>query len=325
MASYKPPADTLFGKIFKNATALFFIVIVSLFAGTFFFFKSNQSQMEDPLQNSKRFGLSQRQYINDHVAEIEVTGGEKHSAVSEGLTDASSSTHTTTDGTPSAKAIKDQSADEIRENLENQLFRKESAAGAETNQTQSFELHVYFAEVSSKGLEMLYQESRVSGQMAHTDFAQGVVNMPMTKILSYRDDFSVYAELSKPLEKNKPLDWFQGLKSAGPEGDIGLNYTIVIKDSPNGREQLEVKISKRYQLNAAEGGTKSFQNIDYIGGGELEGHRGQTYFVAEILSKFPMTSQQEYLMALSPFEIYKSQNFLNGKTFSVFFYTIENK
>lgn len=333
MANYKPPADTFIGKILKNATAVFFIVVIALFAGTFYFFKTNRTQNENVGQGYKKSGLlSQRQYINSTSPEIEVTGEQKGEAGGIGSQASESppsvtSTHNEAN-VDAAKDIKNQSPEEIREHLENQLFRKEAGTKDEPPVAiAKYEVKVYFAEVSSKGMDMLYQEARANGQMANTDFAQGVINMPMTRVLSYRDDFNVYSELSKTVEKNKPIDWFQGLKSAGIDGDIGITHAVTIKDSPNGRLQLEVKISKRFQVGGQHSGAKSFQNADFIGGGEfeIESTRTQTFYMAEILSKFPMSSQQEYLMAISPFEIYKSQNFLGGKTFSVFFYTIENK
>lgn len=330
MASYKPPADTFVGKILKNATAVFFIVIVALFAGTFYFFKTNRTQQESAGDGYKNSGLlSQRQYINDESPEIEVTGGMKRES-SGADTQASELAQTAgpdATGADGTKDIKNQTPEEIREHLESQLFRKEAGSKDEAANLTKFEVKVYFAEVSSKGIDMLFQEARANGQMANTDFAQGVINMPMTRVLSYRDDFNVYSELSKTVEKAKSVDWFQGLKSAGPDGDVGITHSISVKDSPNGRLQLEVKISKRFQVGGQASGAKSFQNTDFIGGGEfeIEAGRTQTFYMAEILSKFPMSSQQEYLMAISPFEIYKSQNFLGGKTFSVFFYTIENK
>lgn len=331
MVTYKPPAETIVSKIFKNATAVFFIVVVSLFAGTFFFLKSNRGTTETITREAKKFGLSQRQYISGQGTQVEVTGGLSGNSDDPAATANGTQSAASTDaggskaaGAAGSKDIKDQSQDEIRAHLESQLFRKPSPTEDPTSKT--YELHVYYAEVSAKGLDLLFQESRVSGQMSNTDFAQGVINMPMSRVLTYRDDFSVYTEVTKQIEKNKPVEWFQGLKSAGAEGDVGLNYTIVLKDSQNGRLQLESKVSKRFQTGNQDAQTKSFQNTDYIGGGELaDNGRGQTYFMAEILTKFPMTSQQEYLMAMSPFEIYKSQNFAGGKTFSVFFYTIENK
>lgn len=331
MASYKPPADTLIGKILKNATAVFFIVVVALFAGTFYFFKTNRAQQDGLGQGYKKSGLlSQRQYINEDSPEIEVTGDVKGESSGTG-TQASEVPPPTAATEPAVseelKDIKNQTPEEIREHLESQLFKKDTGAKDEAAAMTKYDVKVYFAEVSSKGIDMLYQEARANGQMVNTDFAQGVINMPMTRVLSYRDDFNVYTELSKTVEKNKPLDWFQGLKSAGADGDIGITHTLTIKDSPNGRLQLDVKISKRFQVGGQSSGAKSFQNTDYIGGGEfeIESGRTQTFYMAEILSKFPMAAQQDYLMAISPFEIYKSQNFLGGKTFSVFFYTIENK
>ena len=321
MSTFKPPADTFFAKVLKNATVLFFIVVLGLFAGTFFFYKSTKSK-EDALQGeSRRSSLSQRHYIRDDGRKIEVAG-----TLKPGMADGEPDTQTAEIISNAGKGLKDQSTDEIRANLESQLFKKEggtkeqpSAAG----QSNQFELHVYFAEVSQKGLDMLIQEARANGQMSNTDFAQGVLNMPMAKVLSYREEFSVYSEQTKHLEKNKSSDWFQGLKSAGPDSDIGLLHTAHVKESPNGRIQLDVKITKRYQGNPNEGSAKGFQSSDYVGSGEIE--KDQTYFVSEILSKYPMSLQQEYLTAISPFEIYKSQNFLSGKSFSVFFYTIENK
>ncbi|MBL7558083.1 MAG: hypothetical protein JNM24_19795 [Bdellovibrionaceae bacterium] len=331
MASYKPPADTFVGKILKNATAVFFIVVVALFAGTFYFFKTNRAHKDSVAQGYKKSGLlSQRQYVNDDSPEIEVTGGlkgESSGAGAQASEVAPQSADTTAAVADTSKDIKNQTPDEIREHLENQLFRKEAGGKDESAAIAKYDVKIYFAEVSSKGIDMLYQEARVNGQMANSDFAQGVINMPMTRVLSYRDDFNVYTELSKSVEKNKSIDWFQGLKSAGADGDIGITHTVTIKDSPNGRLQLDVKISKRFQVGGQHSGAKTFQNTDYIGGGEfeIESGRTQTFYMAEILSKFPMASQQDYLMAISPFEIYKSQNFLGGKTFSVFFYTIENK
>ena len=330
MASYKPPADTFVAKILKNATALFFIVIVALFAGTFYFFKTNRGSHDAASRDSKKFSLSQRQYINDESTQVEVTGGPKEDSNSP-----ASQTPSNTSGTTAAAAgasgaadkdIKNQTPEEIRQHLENQLFRKDAGAKEETA-GRKYELKVYFAEVSTKGIDILYQEARANGQASNTDFAQGVINMPMTRVLSYRDDFNAYTELSKTIEKNKPTEWFQGLKSSGVDSDVGITHTVTLKDSPNGRLQLEVKVSKRFQVGGHDSGAKSYQNLDYVGGGEIdvEAGRTQTYYMAEILSKFPMSAQQEYLTAISPFEIYKSQNFLGGKTFSVFFYTIENK
>lgn len=325
MSTFKPPADTFRGKVLKNATAFFFIVMIGLFAGTFFFYKSTKTKQDILNGEGRKSSLSQRQYISDDGQKIEVTG-----TINPEVSDASSvapkSENISETAPVAAKDIKDQSPDEIRAHLESQLFKKEGSSKELTapgSSTSQFELRVYFAEVSVKGLEMLVQEARANGQMSNTDFAQGVVNMPMTKILSYREDFSVYTELTKHLEKNKGSDWFQGLKSAGPDSDIGVSQNVQIKDSPNGRAQLEVKVTKRYQGRPNEGSTKGFQSIDYVGSAEIE--KEQTYFMAEILSKYPMSSQQEYLTAMSPFEIYKSQNFLSGKSFSVFFYTIENK
>lgn len=318
ISNFKPPADSFAGKILKNATALFFLVMISLFAGTFFFYKSSKSKQDTLDNESRKSSLSRRHYLSEPGETIEVTGNVNTDP------DTTDATVKTDQKSALAKDIKDQSAEEIRENLENQLFRKESTSkDLPTNVSNQYELRIYFAEVSAKGLDMLMQEARASGQSSNTDFAQGVVALPMTKILSYRDDFNVYSELSKHLEKNKASDWFQGLKSAGPDSDIGLSQTLQIKDSSNGRAQLEIKITKRYQANISEGSNKGFHTLDYIGSGEVD--KDQTYFMAEILSKYPMSSQQEYLIAISPFEIYKSQNFLGGKTFSVFFYTIENK
>lgn len=317
MSTFKPPAETLIGKILKNTTTLFFIVMVGLFAGTFFFFKATQQKKESFINDNRRSSLSQRQYINSQEQKIEVDGEQKPNS------QIPSTQPSNTENTLAAsKDIKDQSIDEIRENLESQLFKKESTS-KEPAAASQFELRVYYAEVSAKGLDMLFQEARANGQLASIDYSQGVVNMPMTKILSYRDDFSVYSETTKLLEKNKATDWFQGLKSGGPDSDIGISQSAQIKDSPSGRTQLELKISKRYQVNPREGSEKRFQTVDYIGAGEIE--KQTTYFMAEILSKEPMSSQQDYLISISPFEIYKSQNFLSGKTFSVFFYTVENK
>jgi hypothetical protein len=317
------------GKILKNATAVFFIVIISLFAGTFFFLKANRNQTETVAGDSRKSSLSQRQYLNGDAPEIEVTGSVKGEAASDEPASTPPAGSTVSGSlADSSKDIKDQSAEEIRENLESQLFRKDSSSAAKDDAAPTqYKLHIYFAEVSSKGMDMLFQEARITGQMASTDFSQGVVNMPMTKILSYREDFSVYSEITKNLEKGKSTEWFQGLKSAGPDGDVGITHTITLKDSPNGRLQLDVKISKRFQVGGNETATKNYQVTDYIGGGEvdIEGNRSYTFFAAEILSKYPMTAQQEYLTAISPFEIYKSQNFAGGKTFSVFFYTVENK
>lgn len=325
MSTFKPPAETLMGKVLKNATAVFFIVMISLFAGTFFFYKSSKLKQDVQDNEVKKSSLSQRQYISANEPQIEVAGAEKTER-NDASEPAPSPTGTqTADGSKAAiaKDIKDQSADEIREHLESQLFKKDTATKEPSPPAAQYELRVYYAEVSSKGLDMLLQESRASGQSANTDFSQGVINLPMTKVLSYRDDFNVYSEVSKHLEKNKNADWFHGLKSSGPNSDIGLNHTVVVKDSPNGHNLLEIKVSKRYQVSLADGSSKSFQTMDYVGSGEIE--KEQTYFIAEILSKYPMSSQQEYLTAISPFEIYKSQNFLGGKTFSVFFYTLENK
>ena len=321
MSTFKPPADSLLGKIVKNATAVFFIVIIGLFTGTFFFYKSTKQELQD--NEGKKSNLFKRQYNNGiqtgDVSNIEVTG-----AVKPDGTQASGPPPPVEQKMAGSKDIKDQSPEEIRQHLENQLFKKDSAskdAGAVTS--GHYELHVYYAEVSSKGLDMLQQEARANGQSVSSDFAQGVINLPMTKVLSYRDEFSVYSELSKHLEKNKASDWFQGLKSAGPDSDIGITQSVLVKDSPNGRMQLEIKITKKFQGSPNDPSQKGFQVTDYVGSGEME--KEQTYFMSEILSKYPMSSQQEYLTAMSPFEIYKSQNFTGGKTFSVFFYTIENK
>lgn len=333
MASYKPPADTLTGKLLKNATAVFFIVIVAIFAGTFYFFKTGRNTLNTASGDHKKSSLSQRQYINDESPDIEVTGNLKEQADSHASQTPPTGTAnpTTASLAPTEadnKDIKNQTPEEIRQHLESQLFRKDASTKDDVAATaQKYEVKVYFAEVSSKGIDILFQEARANGQMNSTDFAQGVISMPMTRVLSYRDDFNAYTELVKSAEKNKPTEWFQGLKSSGVDGDVGVTHIVTLKDSPNGRLQLEVKVSKRYQVGGHESGAKSYQVVDYVGGGEIDADSGrtQTYYMAEILSKFPMTAQQEYLTAISPFEIYKSQNFLSGKTFSVFFYTIENK
>lgn len=333
MASYKPPADTFVGKILKNATAVFFIVIVALFAGTFYFLKTNRGSS---FLDGKKSSLSQRQYINEESTEIEVTGAAKDDAHSQASQTPPTTSPPASESSVSGaladidKDIKDQTPDEIREHLESQLFRKDPGSAKDdpgTSDNSKYEIKVYFAEVSSKGLDILLQEARANGQMNTTDFAQGVINMPMTRVLSYRDDFSVYTELSKTIEKNKATEWFQGLKSSGVDSDIGVTHTVTLKEAQNGRLQLDVKVAKSFQVGGDRGGAKNYQTLDYIGGGEIDAETGrtQTFFMAEILSKFPMSPQQEYLTAVSPFEIYKSQNFLGGKTFSVFFYTVENK
>lgn len=319
MASYKPPADTFMGKILKNATALFFILIVSLFAGTFFFLKTNRNTTNASAFDSKKSNLSQRHYLRDESAEIEVSGDMKPSEESTASGEARVQTADAS-STTAAKAIKDQSPDEIRENLESQLFRKDPAAAKDAS--TRFDVKIYFAEVSAKGMDMLIQEARANGHSSNTDFAQGVVNMPITKILSYRDDISVYSEISKAIEKNKPADWFQGLKSGGKGSDVGLDYALLVKDGNNGYPAIEIKITRK-TIYTQPDGLKSAATIDFVGGGEID--KDQTYFAAEILSKDPMSPQHEYLITMSPFEIYKSQNFVNGKSFSVFFYTIENK
>tara|TARA_B110001454_G_scaffold219111_1_gene250091 strand:+ start:102888 stop:103880 length:993 start_codon:yes stop_codon:yes gene_type:complete len=330
MAAFKPPADTLVGKILKNATAVFFFVILALFAGTFYFFKTSRGVHSTASKDSKKFSLSQRQYVNEESTQVEVTGGVKedsNSNASQTPPNTAPQPSTAAAAADSGKDIKHQTPEEIRQHLENQLFKKDPVAAKDETATRKYELKIYFAEVSQKGLDILAQEARANGQMNSTDFAQGVMNIPMTRVLSYRDDFNAYTELSKTIEKDKPTEWFQGLKSSGVDSDVGITHTVTVKDSPNGRLQLEVKVIKRFQVGGQDSGAKSYQNLDYIGGGEIDvdSDRMQTYYMAEILSKFPMTSQQEYLTAISPFEIFKSQNFLGGKTFSVFFYTIENK
>ncbi len=317
MASYKPPAETFLGKILKNATVLFFIVIVGLFAGTFFFLKANRNKADGNTYGAHKSGISQRQYIRDEAPDIQVTTQEK------GATPDTTSAAQTADASSTVpKDIKDQSADEIRQDLENQLFKKDPAGTKTAGESNRYELKVYYAEVSAKGMDMLLQEARANGHSSNTDFAQGIINLPMAKLLSYRDEFSVYHEVSKAVEQNKTADWFQGLKSAGQDGDIGLSYSVQIKEGPNNHPQIEVKVSKKFQVMGSDG-TKTPQSMDFVGGGEVD--KDQTYFAAEILSKDPMSPQQEYLVSMSPFEIYKSQNFMSGKTFSVFFYTVENK
>jgi hypothetical protein len=331
MDSYKPPADTFVAILLKNATSVFFIVIVALFAGTFYFFKTSRGSHDAASRDYKKFSLSQRQYVTEDSTQIEVTGGPKEDLNSHASqlplnTDATKTTAAAEASGIVDKDIKNQTPEEIREHLENQLFRKNPGTKEDTT-ARIYELKVYFAEVSNKGIDTLYQEARANGQMNSTDFAQGVVNMPMSRVLSFRDDFNVTSEVTKTIEKNKPTEWFLGLKSSDVDSDVGITHNVTLKDSPNGRLQLDVKISKRFQVGGQDSGTKTYQNMDYVGGGEIDvdAVRAQTFYMAEILSKFPMSAQQEYLTAISPFEIYKSQNFLGGKTFSVFFYTIENK
>lgn len=327
MFQYKPPNQGFIAALLKNATLLFFIAIIGIFSGTYFYIQSQRKVLSLDQNTHKNF-QTQRNWDNSNEA-ITVSGHEvndpKQATPNTPSNDGAKQANLNTTGTssihpesPQTKNIKDQSPQEIEQSLNKQLFKEASDSVDLSNQIK---ITVKFAEVSLKGIDLLQQEARLNGQLMNLDYMAGVGSSSISKLASLKDEFIFYNELAQKGPTNRWIEWFQGLKSSSQKADVGLHHYVQVKKIENGLLRVEVRIVKGFEEPSSDDSQKNFQKKEYVMTAEVA--KGQPIFITEVLTPISMSSNQEYLTSISPFEIYKSQNFQEQKTISAFLYSID--
>jgi hypothetical protein len=323
MQTYRPPEKSFLEKLFQNGTVIFFVGMILLLSGTFFYFKSTKIKNEIvdiskktifiATQKSSDSGSTQQasdSFPNDNAdSDKAVTQNISNETASKSLEEmGGSGSSATSQNTLDRTAVK----------------TDPTSTNGTTQKGQSLlslNLVIQYAEVSQKGFYSIEDEARSSGQYISSDYSQGVINLGQQKIKALKNEVTIYSTDKKIIRENKVETWFQGLKSSNDSNNIGLTTEFKTKEISNDRVVADLKISKRYQVNLSEANSKNFQTIDYLGSLELS--EDQVYFITNVLTTQPMIGQQEYLTSISPFEILKSINFKTGDTISVFFYHFE--
>lgn len=320
MQTYRPPEKSFLEKLFQNGTVIFFVGMILLLSGTFFYFKSTKIKNEIVdiskktifIATQKSSGSAQQasdSFPNDNAAsDTTVTQNISNETTGRSLEEMSSSTSVAAKNTLDGAAAKTDPA-------------SNNGATQKGQSVLSLNLVIQYAEVSQKGFYSIEDEARSAGQYISSDYSQGVINLGQQKIKALKNEVTIYSTDKKIIRENKTETWFQGLKSSNDSNNIGLTTEFKTKEISNDRVVADLKISKRYQVNLSEANSKNFQTIDYLGSVELS--EDQVYFITNVLTTQPMIGQQEYLTSISPFEILKSINFKTGDTISVFFYHFE--
>ncbi|MCK6599611.1 MAG: hypothetical protein L6Q37_14700 [Bdellovibrionaceae bacterium] len=319
MKSYSPPKKSFLEKLLQNSTIVFLLTIIVLITATFVYLKKNNTISSDITFPRKTIFIANSKINAKEPSTIENNPSlnTENSSTSPtpgktSLNQEASSNHPTNE--PEEKH------QDINSNLNNSMAQPNSISANSTGAKNSkIQLIIEYAEITLKGFYFLEDEAKASGQYSSSDYSQGVINFGKQKIKSQRADIKIYAQEQKILNQGENEVWFQGLKGSTDDTNIGIKTNLKVNEIiDGGKINAELKITNRFQVNLTDSNSKNFQSLDYLGSIELLDD--QYYFISNVLTTRPMTTQQDYLTSMTPFEILKSLNFKTGETISVFFY-----
>jgi hypothetical protein len=181
-------------------------------------------------------------------------------------------------------------------------------------------VHVYYAEVPRRALEKLYEESQATGQFnSFGDYTAGILPDVQKRIMAPGLKIRVLEKTDKTITKAQ--QWFTGIRDPELDEDIGLSTFIELAEVENNTFRGNLEILRSWK----EGGERapaSIQKNSYPAIFELG--PGAGFFIAGVLPRNHVAHEEE-LTKQGPFEILKSQSFMNKESEFVIFVEFEKK
>ena len=319
MKSYSPPRKSFLEKLLQNSTIVFLLTILVLITATVVYLKKNNTVSNDISLPRKTIFIATNK-VNSQDTSTTESNPPLNTENPSATTPTTGKAILNQEASSSHKAPEPEGKNQVgNSNASNNLAQPAGTTTTTTSKNSKIQLIIEYAEVTLKGFYFLEDEAKSSGQYASSDYSQGVINFGKQKIKSQKNDIKIYAEEQKGIELGQNEVWFQGLKGSSDETNIGIKTTFKVNEiMDGGKISAELKIINRFQVNLTDPNSKNFQSLDYIGSIELL--EDQYYFISNVLTTRPMTTQQDYLTSMTPFEILKSLNFKTGESISVFFY-----
>lgn len=192
-----------------------------------------------------------------------------------------------------------------------------AAADGETNVT------IYYAEVPTRSLERLYQESQATGFFnTFGDYTAGTLPDVEKRILSDAMKIHVFQKTEDTIG-NVQKHWFTGIQDHELRENLGFTTFIELADTENNSFRGNLEVVRAWRANPEGGTGASVQKTSFPASFELS--PGAGFFFAGIMPPKSFLSDESELTRQAPFQILNSVPFKSNASEFVIFIEFRKK
>ncbi len=200
------------------------------------------------------------------------------------------------------------------------------ASGFAANLNAPVQVEVVWAEVREEFLNRLINEStsRTPNQ-DYGGYRAGVIADVSRILQTASAQIKVLLKERKTLPLAKSQQWFLGRRGATPDQDLGFDVYMELLDVEGGhRGNLALtRIWRTEELPAGDLRGPANERASFPANYEV--HNGESFFMAGFLPRATSARPEAAFMTISPFEVFKSSEFLNAQSDLVVFLTFDKK
>lgn len=309
--NYRAPKASALGKLTRNPVAQMALVIGIGGAVGLSLYKQKSSEMEERVSYLKRVQVVNSAKRDAAVEEAnDAVAGEMASADAPAenaptapapeVVNAPSAFAAPTDATANKAAVPPTGA-------------VAAAGAAKDAKAEGPVVRVFFAEINTKALNEIYEESRNLGLFnKFATYYAGIVPNLGQRISPSNRDIKVLFRDQKPISTQQPVQFFQGLHGNDPENEVGLRYSIELQEMDANTFRGNIELVRSWRMDQGP-----IQKEIYPAVFELT--QGSAFFMSELLpTRSPMSNDNEFV-AVSPFEILRSRQFMLGASSTILF------
>ncbi|MBX3039168.1 MAG: hypothetical protein KF789_00500 [Bdellovibrionaceae bacterium] len=313
MLAFRPPALPVWKKISGNPVIQLGLVLLIAAGGGYSIYRQRQSDLHERvryLQGGAQIARSATS-ADSAVDFAERTEESASSGNEVALASADSADGVT-------KQLELKAADTISAPAASLQAAAQKAAQTAPENTAAFnKVRFTFAELNSRGMEQLFEESRGTGQFNQIgDHYAGLVGNLARKLVSTNTDLKILHQIERPIAPS-PAQLFVGVHPGDPENELGFSIYIEKQDAEGGmmRGNLEIIRTWRERFSPAEPFVPQRKNYPAL----FELSNGSGFFMSGLLPTDGLRREDQGIVNVPPFQIFRSEAFRSGASEMVLF------
>ncbi|HRO66236.1 MAG TPA: hypothetical protein PL182_01585 [Pseudobdellovibrionaceae bacterium] len=314
MLAFRPPALPLWKKIFGNPVIQLSLVLLIAAGGGYSIYRQRQSDLNERvryLQGGAQVAksMSRGESFNENPE------GAAESASSEPANDAAAD--------PAEGAVAGATGAGTLANLKATITdvvtapQNSKALPAPENTAAFNKVRFTFAELNSRAMEQLFEESRSTGQFNQIgDHYAGLVGNLAKKLAATNTDLKILHQMERPVVPN-PAQLFLGIHPGDPENELGFSIYIEKQDVEGGMMRGNLEIIRTWRERFAPTDPFVLQRKNYPALFELAS--GSGFFMSGLLPTTGLRREDQGIVTVPPFQIFRSEAFRSGASEMVLF------